>query len=241
MSQYGSPPDPDQPGSTPPTPPPGGGAPQDPYGAPPPAPNPYGSAPQDPYGAPPPAANPYGAPPPATNPYGNAPAYGGGQPGVVPAGGYAAWIKRVGAYVIDGILGFVAALPLVVGYVILFANSTTTTDAEGVKHVHFHQSGAALALILVGVLTALAFSIWNVLIRQGRTGYTIGKGVLGIKLIDENTGQPIGALMAFLRQLVHILDSFCYIGYLWPLWDAKSQTFADKIMHTVVVNQPQGS
>jgi uncharacterized RDD family membrane protein YckC len=237
MSQYGSPPDPDQPGPTPPTPP-GGGGPQDPYAAPPPAPNPYGNAPQDPYGAPPPAPNPYGAPP--ANPYGNAPAYGG-QPVGMPVGGYASWIKRVGAYLVDGILGFVAALPLVVGYVILFANSTTTTDAQGVKHVHFHQSGAALVLILVGVLTALAFSIWNVFIRQGRTGYTIGKGVLGIKLIDEKTSQPIGALMAFLRQLVHILDSFCYIGYLWPLWDAKSQTFADKIMHTVVVNQPQGS
>jgi len=48
--------------------------------------------------------------------------------------------------------------------------------------------------------------------------------------------------MSFLRQLVHILDSLaCYIGWLWPLWDAKSQTFADKIMNTVVVNasQPQ--
>jgi uncharacterized RDD family membrane protein YckC len=239
MSQYGSPPDPDQPGSTPPTPPGGSGAPQDPYAAPPPAPNPYGGEPQDPYAAPPPAPNPYGGAP--ANPYGNTPAYGGAQPASMPVGGYAPWLKRVGAYLIDGILGFVAALPLVVGYVILFSKSTTTTDVNGVQHVHFHQSGAALVLILIGLLTALAFLIWNAFIRQGRTGYTIGKGVLGIKLVDENTAQPIGALMAFLRQLLHILDSFCYIGYLWPLWDAKSQTFADKIMHTVVVNQPQGS
>ena len=27
----------------------------------------------------------------------------------------------------------------------------------------------------------------------------------------------------------------CYLGYLWPLWDAKRQTFADKIMSTYVI------
>jgi len=42
--------------------------------------------------------------------------------------------------------------------------------------------------------------------------------------------------MAILRRLAHILDSAsCYIGYLWPLWDDKSQTFADKVCTTIVV------
>ena len=76
--------------------------------------------------------------------------------------------------------------------------------------------------------------------KQGRTGYSIGKGVLGIKLIAESDGQPIGAGMAFVRYLCHIVDGICYIGYLWPLWDRKRQTFADKIMKTIVINQPQG-
>jgi hypothetical protein len=45
--------------------------------------------------------------------------------------------------------------------------------------------------------------------------------------------------MAFVRQICHILDALpCYLGFLWPLWDRKCQTFADKIMHTLVVNQP---
>ena len=40
------------------------------------------------------------------------------------------------------------------------------------------------------------------------------------------------------EQRQHVLDSLpCYLGYLWPLWDAKRQTFADKIMSTVVVEQ----
>jgi hypothetical protein len=42
--------------------------------------------------------------------------------------------------------------------------------------------------------------------------------------------------MAFVRDLCHIVDSLiCYIGYLFPLWDAQRQTLADKIMSTVVI------
>jgi hypothetical protein len=35
---------------------------------------------------------------------------------------------------------------------------------------------------------------------------------------------------------MHWVDQMaCYVGYLWPLWDNKRQTFADKIMGTVCV------
>ena len=47
--------------------------------------------------------------------------------------------------------------------------------------------------------------------------------------------------MSFVRQIAHIVDSIpCDIGYLWPLWDGKRQTFADKLLKPIVVNQPQG-
>jgi hypothetical protein len=47
------------------------------------------------------------------------------------------------------------------------------------------------------------------------------------------TGQ---AGMALARDSCHILDSFaCYIGWLFPLCDAKRQTFADKIVSTAVI------
>jgi uncharacterized RDD family membrane protein YckC len=75
--------------------------------------------------------------------------------------------------------------------------------------------------------------------RQGETGYTLGKGVIGIKLVSEQTGQPVGVGMAIARYFVHILDGFCFIGYLWPLWDAKKQTFADKILTQIVIKAPQ--
>ena len=44
------------------------------------------------------------------------------------------------------------------------------------------------------------------------------------------------------RLLVHIfLDSFFYVGFLWPLWDPQRQTFADKIVGTVCVPLTQQS
>jgi uncharacterized RDD family membrane protein YckC len=240
MSQYGNPPDPDQPSEpghtptdpygAPPPPPPygeprpyGGALPQDPYVAPPPAP-PYGAVPQDPYGAP---GNAYGA--------GQAYPYGQARDPFA-ASGYASWISRVAAALIDGLLAAVAGLPLWIGYGLLLAHSTTTTDAQGVKTVHMNEGGGALILMLLGVLTYAAFWIWNVCIKQGRTGATIGKGILAIRLLGYS-GQPIGAAMSFVRQLAHFLDSLaCYVGWLWPLWDARKQTFADKIVNTVVVN-----
>ena len=200
--------------------------PQDPYGQQPP---PYGQP--GPYDQQPP---PYGQP----GPYGQPDLYGRALPG----GGYASWIKRVGAYLIDGLLGTLAGFPLLIGYGILIANAEVTTDPDGTTTTTMSGGGGAAAiLIAVGVITSLAFWIWNTCLRQGRTGYSIGKGALGIRLVSETTGQPVGGGMSFVRQIAHIVDSIpCDIGYLWPLWDGKRQTFADKLLKTIVINQPQG-
>ncbi|WP_299053570.1 RDD family protein [uncultured Nocardioides sp.] len=170
--------------------------------------------------------------------YGQQP-YGGGYGGYgqgygAPQGAYAHWGKRVGAYLIDSLLIFLGYIPILIGAAIAGAS----TDAQG------NVSGGAVAvgliLYLVGLVAMLGIFIWNTCLKQGKTGYSVGKGVLGIKLVSEQTGQPIGGGMAFVRQLAHILDSLpCYLGFLWPLWDQKRQTFADKILSTVVLDQPK--
>jgi uncharacterized RDD family membrane protein YckC len=81
----------------------------------------------------------------------------------------------------------------------------------------------------------IGYMAWNRWI-QGGQGQTIGKKMLNIKLVSEETGQPIGTMNAFLRDLCHFVDGvICDIGYLFPLWDPKRQTLADKIMKTVVI------
>ena len=188
-------------------------------------PSPYGDSP---YGSP--GQNPYGAPP---NPY--------SATGPAPVGELASWGQRVGGYLIDGILGALAGLPWVVGLVIFLGSGKTTTDpTTGMTTTSFHGGALVVLLFFLGGLTSLLFTIWNTYVKQGTTGYTIGKGVMGIRLLGEQTGQPVGAGMAFVRSLVHVLDTLaCYVGWLWPIWDGKRQTFADKIMKTVVVRQPK--
>jgi uncharacterized RDD family membrane protein YckC len=84
------------------------------------------------------------------------------------------------------------------------------------------------------VLVGLAYFIWNYGYRQGTTGSSIGKSLLRLTVVSENTGKPLGFGLSVLRQIAHLIDAgILYIGYLLPLWDAKRQTLADKITATV--------
>jgi uncharacterized RDD family membrane protein YckC len=84
------------------------------------------------------------------------------------------------------------------------------------------------------VLVGLIYLVWNYGYRQGTIGSSIGKSVLKFKVVSENTGEPIGFAMSLLRQICHVVDAVpFYLGYLFPLWSAKRQTLADKIMATV--------
>ncbi|MCE6994450.1 RDD family protein [Saccharothrix sp. S26] len=99
-----------------------------------------------------------------------------------------------------------------------------------------------ISLILsgIGYLGWLGFMIYNSWYLAGTTGQSMGKKIAKIKLIKEETGQPIGFGNAFVRHLCHFVDSLpCYAGWFAPLWEAKKQTWADKIMGTIVVNAPE--
>ena len=53
----------------------------------------------------------------------------------------------------------------------------------------------------------------------------------------ELLGQA-GPQRAIGRDLCHtFIDGFGYIGFLWPLWDQRRQTFADMIVRTLVVSE----
>jgi uncharacterized RDD family membrane protein YckC len=150
---------------------------------------------------------------------------GGNRPGYFMGRPLAGWGARVGATLVDGLI---CAVPLIVLALIATAIGAAG-DGEGA------MAGFAGVLLILGYVLTVGLGIYNTVFKQGKTGQTWGKGVLKIRLVKMETGQPIGAGMAFVRSLCHILDSFFYIGYLWPLWDDLRQTFADKIMGTVVM------
>ncbi|GAA1932418.1 RDD family protein [Nocardioides marmoribigeumensis] len=151
---------------------------------------------------------------------------------------YAHWGKRVGAYLVDLLVAIPAYVVIGIGIAIAGAGARATTDpTTGVQSV---EGGNAVGIVIavIGYVLIFAILLWNTVFRQGRTGWSIGKQALGIRLVKEDSGEPMGAGLCFVRMIVHIVDGIpCYLGYLWPLWDAKKQTFADKIMSTVVVEQ----
>jgi uncharacterized RDD family membrane protein YckC len=78
--------------------------------------------------------------------------------------------------------------------------------------------------------------VWNWSYRQGTTGSTVDKSILKFKVVSEKTWQPIGFGRSVLRQLAHRVDQMvCYVGFLFPLWDAKRETLAEMIVGTVCV------
>lgn len=204
--------------------PPSGGFPP-PGNYPPPPPGNYPPPPPPGYYPPPPGSYP----PPGYYP----------PPGVaagLPKQAYTPWIRRVGAYLIDLLP---AAVLSGIGQGVQFGtaeNNCITNDSELGYSVSCtsNPTGLGLTVGLIFALAAVAYAIWNFGYRQGRTGQSIGKSVLKFKVVGERTGQPIGFGLSIVRQLAHILDGLvCYLGYLWPLWDDKRQTFADKIMSTI--------
>lgn len=111
------------------------------------------------------------------------------------------------------------------------------TLIDSVVFVPFVVATAVSATVALVLLTlAVAFSAWQVCGLQGRTGQTIGKRQVGLFLVREADLRPIGVRRAALRQLAHGIDAALLgVGFLWPLWDAKHQTFADQVFATVVV------
>ncbi|MFB7721312.1 MULTISPECIES: RDD family protein [unclassified Nocardia] len=175
--------------------------------------------------------------------------YGGYSPygaPVAPLGEYASWGARAGAYLLDGLMFF---LPAVILQILAGTVGTDAPDCSSYLNNNTYSSsrsyssactaGGMNAIGLICILLALALYIGAGLFlvyREGSTGQTPGKKIVGIRLVREATGQPVGFGLALGRKLLHVVDSFaCYIGWLMPLWDTKRQTLADKIVNTVVV------
>ncbi len=158
----------------------------------------------------------YSPPPP---PAGGDPAAGGASD--VPAN-LADPVKRLVAALID------AAIPIVIIIVSAILGGILG-NANG---------GLGVLVVVVGYLGALGFTIYNMIVTQGKTGQTVGKKMQGIKVVGEATGQPLGVGMAFVRYLVHsFVDGICMAGYIYGFFiNPKRQTVGDIVAKSYVVN-----
>jgi uncharacterized RDD family membrane protein YckC len=179
-------------------------------------------------------------PPPPPQPGEYQPPEGAGRPASSPAAlptdAYTPWATRALAALIDYAP---YAVVLGIGYGIEAATQETVCikDTSGYNVGDVCATGNStlgVAAFLVSVLAGLVYVVWNYGYKQGTTGSSIGKSILKFKVVSENTGQPLGFGLSFLRQIAHGIDAIiCYVGFLFPLWDAKRQTLADKIVTSV--------
>ena len=177
-----------------------------------------------PYGNQVPPGQPGGQyPPQGHTPYGQG-GYGQGFGyGYAPPGQLAGWPIRVGASLLDGLI---AAVPAIAGGI-------TALVVDGDKDQLGTGGGLALAL---GYLVSFGIAFWNRVVQQGRTGQSFGKKVTGLKVVHADTGRLIGVGSTLGREFCAVLfNNICTLNVLWPLWDAKQQTWHDKVVNDVVI------
>ena len=129
------------------------------------------------------------------------------------------WI-RVVAYIIDAIiLGIIGAIVAVILGVNLSDPNLT-------------QNGRYQGAQLFDLVVSFAYfaGLWTVM------GGSLGQRILGMRVVDANSGAPIGFGKAALRWLGLVISfAVCFIGVIWVAFDARKQGWMDKIGGTVVV------
>ncbi|GLP79821.1 RDD family protein [Mycobacterium antarcticum] len=222
------------------------------------------SPPPPPGDFPPPIPEGYQPPPPPGGGYPPPPPPGGGYVPAPPGGGYASapasdgtfgqgpeqytpWLTRVLAWLIDWVpVAILSGIGSILLVTMQKVETVCITDDSEYQLGDFcatgsnGPSGLAWTLFIVLEIIALAYVVWNLGLKQGTTGSSIGKGIMKFKVVSEETGQPIGFGKSVLRELVYIV-AYGACGIVWivavlfPLWDPKRQTLVDKLIKTVAV------
>ncbi|MET0434787.1 MAG: RDD family protein, partial [Cellulomonas sp.] len=162
--------------------------------------------------------------------------------GVVPPSAPPAPVgRRVAAYLVDAALTSIAAAPLWLAWAPAFAATVRAASdpAAGTVPEPTAPSGVLLA---VGAVLLVAWGVaqwvWN-----GTRGWTVGRRLLGLRLVDVRSGRPVGLGRAFVRALVVALGSLaCGVGQLVvllsPLFDSSGRRrgWHDRVGEGVVVD-----
>jgi uncharacterized RDD family membrane protein YckC len=150
---------------------------------------------------------------------------------------FASWWGRVGAFLLD-------LLVLLVPSIVI--NALFGFGANGWSGFGFSPNarsvidevgaGRYLAATLLNTAVGVGYYVYF----HGKSGQTVGKKIVGIRVVGAQDGQAIGYSRAAGRYLVQIPISLLicigpFLNYLWPLWDQRKQTWHDKAARSVVV------
>jgi uncharacterized RDD family membrane protein YckC len=131
--------------------------------------------------------------------------------------------RRLAATIIDGVI--VGGFSFVVGLIIGVAATV----------LNWYTPNREIPIATLTVICALIFGLAYYLRAWTKSGQTIGKMTLGIKVVGED-GNPLSGGKAVLRYLGYILNAIVLsLGFLWIAFDRKRQGWHDKIARSYVV------
>lgn len=152
---------------------------------------------------------------------------------------------RLGGYLLDGLIyGLLAGVFVGIGIGLIVAGAKDCIDKIDIEsdttvtctNSDLNNPGLVFAGIVV-IALGMMFVLFLYARSLGKSGQTMGRKIMGIRVVDQFTEQPIGFGRALGRTVFAniISGSFFYLGYLWMLWDADRQTWHDKVVGSVVV------
>jgi uncharacterized RDD family membrane protein YckC len=157
----------------------------------------------------------------------------------------ASFWQRLAALLVDLILTGLFFIPAFLA-VALGPRHTTPCTVENGTITGFDDRPNALCNVpddltwtifgLLVLAAAVGIVLYYSLLEGGPSGQTVGKRVLGIRVVDKLTGGPIGRGRGVGRYFARLLSGLaCFVGYLWMLWNPDSQTWHDIIVDSYVV------
>jgi uncharacterized RDD family membrane protein YckC len=137
------------------------------------------------------------------------------------------WIRFV-AILIDSVILFVANL--IIGFVLGFFIGILIYASGASVNESSTNTLNVLSYFVALVLSAGYFSFY------WAGGQTWGMRWLRLRVVDAQTGQPIGVSRGFMRYLGYLVSALpCYVGLIWAAFDPRKQGWHDKIANSVVV------
>lgn len=135
------------------------------------------------------------------------------------------WMRWLGYSIIDGlvVVGIALVLSLVLWMMFYASNESPTAEEENTFTGFMALFAYAAAFVYLWVSNSI--------------GQSVGKLILGLRVVMKDTGEAPGPARGFLRTFGYLVSTITLLlGFLWAAWDEDRQAWHYKMAGTVVVS-----
>jgi uncharacterized RDD family membrane protein YckC len=133
------------------------------------------------------------------------------------------WPRLVAAFLDWILIGILAAA---IGE-LFGVEAPTPPSADGGVNVQFQPAPGPFILVELVYFTYF---------HATSAGQSIGNKIMGIRVLDADTGRSLPYARAFARALMSSLSALpCFLGFFWMLWEPRKRTWHDIVADSLVV------